>query len=87
MSWVDVVVGLKGKDGGGGEGKQDQNCHAAPPHPWQEWPQGKGGPRLYKESICPDIQQIIVSVHPIIGNPIMVRGVIGTWKYHVAAAG
>ena len=43
--------------------------------------------RLYKESICPDIQQIIVSVHPIIGNPIMVRGVIGTWKYRVAAAG
>ena len=35
----------------------------------------------------PDIQQIIVSVHPIIGNPIMVRGVIGTWKYRVAAAG
>ena len=47
----------------------------------------KENPRLYKESICPDIQQIIVSAHPIIGNPIMVRGVIGTWKYRVAAAG
>ena len=54
------VVGLKG-EGGGGQGKEDENCYAAPPHPWREWPRGKRGPCLYKESICPDIQRIIVS--------------------------